>query len=83
MTGQNLAGPVLHNMISAFFGKMEPNRMWEVIYMPDLTSNIQFIYIYIQPDSGCMLAVMAITGCNQNAFESDPACLLGLPIMPE
>ena len=27
----------------------------------------------IWPDSGCMLA---ITGCNQNSNESDPACLL-------
>ena len=29
------------------------------------------------PDFGCTLAIMAITGCNQNAAESDPACLLG------
>ena len=28
----------------------------------------------IWPNSGCMLA---ITGCNQNASRSDPACLLG------
>ena len=31
----------------------------------------------IPPDSGYMLAVMAITGCNQNASELDPPCLLG------
>ena len=31
----------------------------------------------IQPDFGSMLAVMAITGHNQNASESDLACLLG------
>ena len=31
----------------------------------------------IRPNSGCMLAVMAITGCNQNASRSDPACSLG------
>ena len=31
----------------------------------------------IRPDSGCTLAVMAITGRNQNASGSDPACLLG------
>ena len=31
----------------------------------------------IRHDSGCMLAVMALTGCNQNASGSDPACLLG------
>ena len=79
MIGQNLAGPVLHNMIRAFFGRTEPNRMWEV------RSGISYSNIcnMIQPDSGCMLAVMAIIGCNQNAFESDPAHLLGLPIMPE
>ena len=29
------------------------------------------------PDSGCMLAVMAITGCNQNVSRLDPACLRG------
>ena len=29
------------------------------------------------PDSGCMLAVMAITGRNQNVSRLDPACLLG------
>ena len=32
----------------------------------------------IQPDSGSMLAIMAITGRNQNASRSDLACLLGL-----
>ena len=32
----------------------------------------------IRPDSGSMLAVMAITGRNQNPSGSDPACLLGL-----
>ena len=31
----------------------------------------------IQSNSGCMLAVMAITGCNQNASGSDPACSQG------
>ena len=31
----------------------------------------------IRADSGCTLAVIAITGRNQNASESDPACLLG------
>ena len=31
----------------------------------------------IQPDSGCTLAVMAITGRNQNTSGSDPAFLLG------
>ena len=79
MISQNLAGPVLHNMIRAFFGRTEPNRMWEV------RSGISYSNIYnmIQPDSGCMLAIMAIIGCNQNAFELDPAHLLGLPIMPE
>ena len=30
----------------------------------------------IRPDSGCTLAVMATIGRNQNASESDPACLL-------
>ena len=29
-----------------------------------------------RPDSSCTLAVMAITGCNQNTSASDPACLL-------
>ena len=32
----------------------------------------------IRPDSGCMLAVMAITGRNQNASGSNPECVLGL-----
>ena len=41
--------------------------------------HIWYIYIYtIQPDSDCMLAVMAITGHNQNASKSDLACLLGM-----
>ena len=31
----------------------------------------------IWPNSGYMLAVMAVTGHNQNASESDLACLLG------
>ena len=31
----------------------------------------------VRADSGCMLAVMAITSCNQNASGLDPACLLG------
>ena len=31
----------------------------------------------IQPDSGCMLAVIAITDHNQKASGFDPACLLG------
>ena len=31
----------------------------------------------IRPDSGCTLAVMAITDHNQKASGSDPACLLG------
>ena len=56
-----------HNMIWAFFGRMEPNRMWKVrsgIYM-------------IRSDSGCTLSIMAKQRHNQTAFESDPACLLG------
>ena len=32
----------------------------------------------IRPNSGCTLAIMAVTGHNQNASELDPACLLGL-----
>ena len=56
------SGPVLHNTI---FGRMELNRMREV--SPAHT---------IQPDSRCMLAMRAITGCNQNASQSDLACLL-------
>ena len=35
----------------------------------------------IRSSSGCMLAVMAITGRNQNASGSDLACLLGLLCM--
>ena len=31
----------------------------------------------IRPNSGCTLAVTSITGHNQNAFGSDPTCLLG------
>ena len=53
-------------MVLAFFGKTELNRMREFgsgIYM-------------IRADFGCTLAVMAITGHNQNASGSDPACLL-------
>ena len=34
----------------------------------------------VRPDSGCTLAVMAITGRNQNASGSDPACLPGKPM---
>ena len=51
----------------------------------DAGSRIQ--HIRVRPDSGCTLAVMAITGRNQNASGSDPACLLGYDIftkkMPE
>ena len=61
------SGPVLHNMIQAFFGKTELNLMREV----------GFCIYTIRPDTGCTLAVMAITGRNQNASGSDPACLLG------
>ena len=32
---------------------------------------------WIQPNSGCMLAVMAITGLYQNTSKSDPACFPG------
>ena len=31
----------------------------------------------IQPSSGCMLGMVAVTGRNQNASRKDPACLLG------
>ena len=31
----------------------------------------------VWPNSGCTLAIMAQTSCNENASESDPACLLG------
>ena len=31
----------------------------------------------IRPDSGCTLAVMAITSHNQKALKTDPACWLG------
>ena len=59
---------VLHSMTGAFFGRMELNWMREVGYG---------IYM-IWHNSGCTLAVMAITGHKQNAFfESDPACSLG------
>ena len=51
-------------MIWIFFGRTEPNQ--------EVGSGI-----YDQAWFGCMLAVMAITGCNQNASKSDPACLLG------
>ena len=34
-------------------------------------------HVTIRPDSGCTLAVMAITGRNRNACELDPAGLLG------
>jgi len=33
--------------------------------------------ILCKTGSGCMLAIMAITGHNQNTSKSDPACLLG------
>ena len=42
----------------------------------DARRRIWHIYT-IRADSGCTLAVMAITGRNQNASGSDPACLLG------
>ena len=59
-------GRFYHNMIHFFFGKTELNRMREVgsAYTT-------------RPDSGCTLAVMAISGHNQNASWSDQACLLG------
>ena len=31
----------------------------------------------VWPNSGCILAIMAQNRCNENASESDPACLLG------
>ena len=61
------SGPVLHNMIQAFFGQTELNLMREV----------GFCIYTIRPDTVCTLAVTAITGRNQNASGSDPACLLG------
>ena len=57
----------LHNMVQAFFGKMEPNQIQEA------GSGIYAIW----PNSCCNLAIMAITVRNQNASESDLACLLG------
>ena len=48
-------------MINAFFGKTE----------------LKHAGSQIRTDSGCTLAVMAITGRNQKTFGSDPACLLG------
>ena len=42
----------------------------------DAGSRIRHNYT-TSPDSGCTLAVTAITGRNQNASGSDPACLLG------
>ena len=53
-----------------FFEKTELKRMREV--GPGIYT--------IWPDSGRTLAVMAITGRNQNASGWDPACLLGLPV---
>ena len=64
------SGSVLHNMIHAFFGKMELKRMREVgsgIYYPAR------FWLH----AGHELAVMAITGRNPNASGSGPACLLG------
>ena len=64
------SGPVLLSVIRAFFGMTETNRMREV------GSGMY--------DFSCTLAVMAITGRNQNASESDPACLQGqLGVGPE
>ena len=55
------SGIVLHNMIQAFFRKTDPKS--DLAYM-------------IWPDPGCMLAIMAITGHNQNASRLDLVCLL-------
>ena len=49
-----------------YLEKMELTQMWEV--GPGTM---------IQPNSGCMLAIMAITGHNKNTSGLDPACLLG------
>ena len=57
------SGPVLLHVIRAFFGRTETNRLREV------GSGMYYF--------SCTLAVMAINGRNQNASESDPACLLG------
>ena len=66
------------NWVWWFFGKAEPNWMWEVrsgTYDPVWFSpwcnctgwlGIKHHLTY-RSDSGCMLAIMAITGCNQNA----------------
>jgi len=37
----------------------------------------QILADMIKPYSGCTLALIAITCCNQNTSESDPVCLLG------
>ena len=50
-----------------YLDKMELNEMWEV--GPGTM---------IQPNSGCTLAIMAITGHNQNASGLDLACLLAI-----
>ena len=60
------SGSVLHSMIHAFFEKTELKRMRKSD--PAYT---------IRPNSGWTLAVTAITGRNQNASGSDPACWLG------
>ena len=61
------SGSVLHYMIHAFFGKIELNQM------RDFGSGI-----YDSAWFCCTLAVMAVTGCNQDTSGSDPACLLGM-----
>ena len=66
------SGSVLHNMIHALFGKWN----WIGCRKSDQTVIIHN-YNTIWPNSGCTLAVTAITGRNQNASGSNPACLLG------
>ena len=71
--GQNLTRP----------SRSDPRRFCTIWPRPSLETRnrircgkSELAYTFCH-DSGCTLAVMAITGRNQNASESDPACLLG------
>ena len=61
---------VLYNMIHVFFGKTELNCMQEVV--SDIYNPARF-WLHAGHNT-----LIAITGHNQNASESDLACLLGL-----
>ena len=70
--GQTLTGHL--DWIWVSFAQYDPCFLWKNGAETCRKSDLAYT---IRPDSDCTLAIMAPTGCNQNASGSDPAWLLG------